>query len=259
MLEEGIMCCFCGAWFYLIKAINESNLGFLSKATRVDTLQDLSQLLEKQSTLPLVARSGKIGSDTPITLKNSSELALEFLMTVGSQVFQRFKLPKEIKEADIEMLEVQETERLVRIGTPLNVVGEAVKDVDGTIVILSPHERSDLYLSQTNTYYEISELQKGSNFFKYASVVLTVIGVCLIASSVIERILQGNNSQRRVAVNYGNKLGQAVEDSNGGLHVIYLEKKSNPRVVFKILGPVWWIGYGTRKDFIIRKAKLDRC
>ncbi|KAJ8453239.1 hypothetical protein Cgig2_008123 [Carnegiea gigantea] len=90
---------------------------------------------------------------------------------------------------DFQMLGVKCTERVLPTGTSLTVVGEAVKDDDGTIRVQRPH-KGPFYVSPKTIDQLIGNLGKWARWYKFASLGFTVFGVYLIAKHAIRIILE---------------------------------------------------------------------
>ncbi|KAG7566776.1 Zinc finger RING-type [Arabidopsis suecica] len=101
----------------------------------------------------------------------------------------------------LQMLGVRRTEHVLPIGTPVTVVGEAVKDGIRGFRIQKP-EKGLFFVSPVPLDKIISPLGKWLRRFKYVYVGLTVVGVILISKPVIEYILErrrGRLLRKRVA------------------------------------------------------------
>ncbi|VVB06687.1 unnamed protein product [Arabis nemorensis] len=119
--------------------------------------------------------------------------AIGFTLTVGSEVFEKPEPSSLVRGTldylrGLKMLGVRRIERVLPIGTPLTVVGEAVKDGIGDVRIRKP-ERGPFYISPIPLEQLISNLGKWSRRFKYAAIGLTILGVILISKPVIKYIL----------------------------------------------------------------------
>ncbi|XP_023643900.1 E3 ubiquitin-protein ligase SPL1 isoform X2 [Capsella rubella] len=115
-------------------------------------------------------------------------------LTVGSDVFEK-SVPVSLVQGalsylkGLQILGVRRIEHVVPIGTPLTVVGEAVKDGMGNVRIQKP-EQGPFYVSYIPLDQLISKLGECSRKFKYASMGLTVLGVILLSKPVIRYILK---------------------------------------------------------------------
>ncbi|XP_020890317.1 E3 ubiquitin-protein ligase SPL1 isoform X2 [Arabidopsis lyrata subsp. lyrata] len=113
-------------------------------------------------------------------------------LTVGSDVFEKAE-PVSLVQGTLDYLKglkilgVRRVEHVVPIGTPLTIVGEAVKDGMGNVRIQKP-EQGPFYVSYVPLDQLISKL--GEWRFKYASMGLTVVGVILLSKPVIKYILK---------------------------------------------------------------------
>ncbi|KAL1197640.1 E3 ubiquitin-protein ligase SPL1 [Cardamine amara subsp. amara] len=135
-----------------------------------------------------------------------------FPLTLGSEVFKEAEPSSLVRGIldylkGLKMLGVKYIERVLPIGTPLTVVGEAVMDGTGDVRIQKP-EQGPFYVSPMPLAQLISKLGKWSRRFKYASMGLTVLGVILISKPVIKYILKRRRrrlSLRRVVDEAANR------------------------------------------------------
>ncbi|KAG7585262.1 E3 Ubiquitin ligase GIDE-type [Arabidopsis thaliana x Arabidopsis arenosa] len=123
-----------------------------------------------------------------------SQGEIRLALTVGSDVFEKAE-PVSLVQGTLDYLKglkilgVRRVEHVVPIGTPLTVVGEAVKDGMGNVRIQKP-EQGPFYVSYVPLDQLISKLGEWSRRFKYASMGLTVVGVILLSKPVIKYILK---------------------------------------------------------------------
>ncbi|XP_010470223.1 PREDICTED: E3 ubiquitin-protein ligase SPL1-like [Camelina sativa] len=115
-------------------------------------------------------------------------------LTVGSDVFEKSEPVSLVQRTldylkGLQILGVRRIERIVPIGTPLTVVGEAVKDDMGNVRIQKP-EQGPFYVSYIPLDQLFSKLGEWSRRFKYASMGLTVLGVILLTKPVIKYTLK---------------------------------------------------------------------
>ncbi|KMT06107.1 hypothetical protein BVRB_7g163340 [Beta vulgaris subsp. vulgaris] len=114
-------------------------------------------------------------------------------LTIGSEVFEESGRSLVRGTLDylqgLKMLGVKRTERVLPTGTPLTVVGEAIKDDIGTVRIQRPH-KGPFYVSPKAIDQLIANLGKWARWYKYASMGFTVIGVYLIAKHALGLILE---------------------------------------------------------------------
>ncbi|KAH9610228.1 hypothetical protein KSS87_008009 [Heliosperma pusillum] len=88
-----------------------------------------------------------------------------------------------------QMLGVKRTERVLPTGTPLTVVGEAIKDDVGTVRVQRPH-KGPFYVTPKTIDQLIANLGKWARWYKYASFGFSVFGVYLIAKHTLRLILE---------------------------------------------------------------------
>ncbi|RHN81210.1 putative E3 Ubiquitin ligase, GIDE-type [Medicago truncatula] len=96
-------------------------------------------------------------------------------------------IPKEVPWYLI--LGLKRIERVLLVGTSLNVVGEASKDDDGTVRIQRPL-KGPFYVSGKTIDENIANFVDYARYCKDNSVALTMIGACLLAASTVI-ILEG--------------------------------------------------------------------
>ncbi|CAO2839692.1 unnamed protein product [Amaranthus hypochondriacus] len=145
-------------------------------------------------------------------------------LTVGSEIFEESGRSLVRGTLDylqgLKMLGVKRTERVLPTGTPLTVVGEAIKDDVGTVRIQRPH-KGPFYISPKTIDQLITNLGKWARWYKYASLGFTVFGVYLIAKHALEHILERKRRweiQKRVrdaAANRSGLDGSDGMDENG--------------------------------------------
>ncbi|EPS60652.1 hypothetical protein M569_14150, partial [Genlisea aurea] len=118
------------------------------------------------------------------------------VLTVGSEAFEESGRSLVRGTLDylqgLKMLGVKRIERVLPTGTPLTVVGEAVKDDVGSIRIQQPH-KGPFYVSDKTIDQLIANLGKWSRIYKYASVGLAVFGIYLLT----KQALKGYMDRRR--------------------------------------------------------------
>ncbi|KMZ63200.1 E3 ubiquitin ligase-like protein [Zostera marina] len=100
----------------------------------------------------------------------------------------------------LKMLGVKRIERILPTGTSLTVVGEAVRDDQGSIRIQKPH-KGPFYVSPKNIDELISYLGKWTRLYQYASIGFSIFGVYLLAKGAIEYI-----RKRRREWEYRNRI-----------------------------------------------------
>ncbi|CAD5315835.1 unnamed protein product [Arabidopsis thaliana] len=147
----------------------------------------LMQPMTKEVPWYLDDGTGRVNADV-----SQGEIGLA--LTVGSDVFEKAEPVSLVQGAlgylkGFKILGVRHVERVVPIGTPLTVVGEAVRDGMGNVRIQKP-EQGPFYVTYIPLDQLISKLGELSRRFKYASMGLTVLGVILISKPVIEYILK---------------------------------------------------------------------
>ncbi|KAG8370700.1 hypothetical protein BUALT_Bualt13G0010600 [Buddleja alternifolia] len=97
--------------------------------------------------------------------------------------------PKELEERGLKMLGVQKIVRIQPIGKSLTVIGEAVKDHTGTILIQKP--RGGPFCVSDRTVSQLIEDYQGlSSFCEYAAMGLTMVGTCLLAEHAFKYIMK---------------------------------------------------------------------
>ncbi|KAI5680334.1 hypothetical protein M9H77_01561 [Catharanthus roseus] len=143
------------------------------------------------------------------------------VLTVGSEVFEESGRSLVRGTLDylqgLKMLGVKRIERLLPTGTPLTVVGEAVKDDIGAIRIQKPH-KGPFYVSHKTIDQVIASLGRWARWYKYASVGFTVFGIYLIAKHAFHHILERRRHwelRKRVLTAAAKRAGKEDEASNG--------------------------------------------
>ncbi|KAM5563810.1 E3 ubiquitin-protein ligase SP1 [Rosa sericea] len=248
----GLSCCLSAAALYLLGRSSGRDADILKTATRVSQLKELAKLLDSESILPLVvAISGRVSSDTPITCEFSGlrgvvveETAEQHFLKhndAGSWIQDSALMLSMSKEVPwylddgtgrvhvvgargatgfslpvaSEMLGVKRIERVLPTGTSLSVVGEAVKDDIGTIRIQRPH-KGPFYISPKTIDQLIANLGKWARLYKYASLGLSVFGVYLIAKHSVHYIMERKRRwelQKRVLAAAAKRSGEDDEGS----------------------------------------------
>ncbi|XP_073300296.1 E3 ubiquitin-protein ligase SP1 isoform X1 [Primulina huaijiensis] len=147
--------------------------------------------------------------------------ATGLVLTVGSDVFEESgrSLVRGTLEylQGLKMLGVKRIERLLPTGTPLTVVGEAVKDDIGAIRIQRPH-KGPFYVSDKPIDQLIANLGKWSRWYKCASLGLTVFGVYLIAKHAFQYFMERRRHwemRKRVLAAAAKRAGKEEEGVNG--------------------------------------------
>ncbi|XP_074312177.1 E3 ubiquitin-protein ligase SP1 isoform X2 [Silene latifolia] len=114
-------------------------------------------------------------------------------LTIGSELFEESGRSLVRGTLDylqgLKMLGVKRTERVLPTGTPLTVVGEAIKDDVGTVRVQRPH-KGPFYVSPKTIDQLIANLGKWARWYKYASFGFSVFGVYLIAKHTLRLILE---------------------------------------------------------------------
>ncbi|KAL3827906.1 hypothetical protein ACJIZ3_016708 [Penstemon smallii] len=143
------------------------------------------------------------------------------VLTVGSEVFEESGRSLVRGTLDylqgLKMLGVKRIERVLPTGTPLTVVGEAVKDDIGSIRIQRPH-KGPFYVTDKTIDQLIANLGIWSRWYKYASVGFTVFGVYLLAKNAFQYIMERRRHwemRKRVLAAAAKKAGQEEEGVNG--------------------------------------------
>ncbi|KAL7172302.1 hypothetical protein ACSBR2_031905 [Camellia fascicularis] len=146
--------------------------------------------------------------------------ATGLVLTIGSEVFEESGRSLVRGTLDylqgLKMLGVKRTERVLPTGTPLTVVGEAVKDDIGTIRIQRPH-KGPFYVSHKTIDQLIANLGKWARWYKVASVGFTVFGVYLLAKHAFHYIMERRRyweMRKRVLAAAAKRPGQDSEGSD---------------------------------------------
>ncbi|KAL2535612.1 E3 Ubiquitin ligase family protein [Forsythia ovata] len=146
--------------------------------------------------------------------------ATGLVLTVGSEVFEESGRSLVRGTLDylqgLKMLGVKRIERVLPTGTPLTVVGEAVKDDIGTIRIQRPH-KGPFYVSDKTIDQLIANLGKWARLYKYASMGFTVFGVYLLAKHAFQYVMERKRHwemRKRVLAAAANRAGQEEEGLN---------------------------------------------
>ncbi|KAH6772731.1 E3 Ubiquitin ligase family protein [Perilla frutescens var. frutescens] len=149
--------------------------------------------------------------------------ATGLVLTVGSEVFEESGRSLVRGTLDylqgLKMLGVKRIERVLPTGSPLTVVGEAVKDDIGSIRIQRPH-KGPFYVSDKTIDQLIANLGKWSRLYKFASMGLSVFGVYLLAKHAFQYIMERRRHwemrKRVLAAAAAKKAGQ--EEGVAGLN-----------------------------------------
>ncbi|XP_027116012.1 E3 ubiquitin-protein ligase SP1 isoform X2 [Coffea arabica] len=147
--------------------------------------------------------------------------ATGLVLTVGSEVFEESGRSLVRGTLDylqgLKMLGVKRIERVLPTGTPLTVVGEAVKDDIGTIRMQKPH-KGPFYVSHKTIDQLIANLGRWARWYRYASMGFTVFGVYLIAKHAFQYIMERKRHwelRRRVLAAAAKRSSKEEEGSNG--------------------------------------------
>ncbi|XP_074312176.1 E3 ubiquitin-protein ligase SP1 isoform X1 [Silene latifolia] len=139
-------------------------------------------------------------------------------LTIGSELFEESGRSLVRGTLDylqgLKMLGVKRTERVLPTGTPLTVVGEAIKDDVGTVRVQRPH-KGPFYVSPKTIDQLIANLGKWARWYKYASFGFSVFGVYLIAKHTLRLILERRRRwelHKRVLEAAAKRTGQAGDD-----------------------------------------------
>ncbi|KAL6500430.1 Subtilisin-like protease 1 [Orobanche hederae] len=141
-------------------------------------------------------------------------------LTVGSEVFEGSGRSLVHGTLDylqgLKMLGVKRIERVLPTGTPLTVVGEAVKDDVGSVRIQRPH-KGPFFVSDKTIDQLIANLGKWARLYKYASMGLTVFGVYLLAKHAIQYIMERrrHREMRKRVLDAAKKTRQVKGGLNG--------------------------------------------
>ncbi|XP_057461613.1 E3 ubiquitin-protein ligase SP1-like isoform X1 [Actinidia eriantha] len=177
-------------------------------------IQDSALMLSMCKEVPWYLDDGT-GRVYVIGARGATGLAL----TIGSEVFEEPGSQGGTLDylQGLKMLEIKRTERVLPTGTPLTVVGEAVKDDVGTIRIQQPH-RGPFYVSHENIDQLIANLGKWARCYKYASVGFTLFGVYLLAKHAFQYVMDRRRHwelRKRVLAAAAKRTGQDNEGSDG--------------------------------------------
>ncbi|THG15465.1 hypothetical protein TEA_020698 [Camellia sinensis var. sinensis] len=206
--------------------------------------------------------------------------ATGLVLTIGSELFEESGRSLVRGTLDylqgLKMLGVKRTERVLPTGTPLTVVGEAVKDDIGTIRIQRPH-KGPFYVSHKTIDQLIANLGKWARWYKVASVGFTVFGVYLLAKHAFHYIMERRRyweMRKRVLAAAAKRPGQDSEGSddkgeNGSdstkkdrfmpdLCVICLEQEYNS-VFVPIQLVIGYLGYDFQMwSYVLHKSEGPR-
>ncbi|KAE9463903.1 hypothetical protein C3L33_04081, partial [Rhododendron williamsianum] len=128
--------------------------------------------------------------------------ATGLVLTVGSEKFEESGQSIVRGTLDylqgLKMLGIKRTERVLPVGMPLTVVGEAVKDDIGTVRIQRPH-KGPFYVTHKTIDQLIAHLGKWARLlytyascrlYKYASMGLTLFGAYLLAKHAFQYVME---------------------------------------------------------------------
>ncbi|CAH9102848.1 unnamed protein product [Cuscuta europaea] len=139
--------------------------------------------------------------------------ATGLVLTVGSEVFEEAGRSIGRGMLDylqgLKMLGVKRVERVLPVGIPLTVVGEAVRDDIGTIRIQKP-SKGPFYVSPKTIDQLVNNLGRWARWYKYASMGFTVFGVYLLAKHAFQYIMG-----RRRRLEYRNRVRAAAAKRPG--------------------------------------------
>ncbi|KAI3460854.1 hypothetical protein Pfo_017517 [Paulownia fortunei] len=137
-------------------------------------------------------------------------------LTLGGRVFEESgQSPdrEKLEEQGLKMLQVEKIENILRIDRSLTVVAEAIKELTGTILIQPPY-RVPFYVSGDTVDELIATLALHSSCCKYASMGLTVVGVCFLAKHAFQYIKERRHLQEmRKRLNMGNERAHRLLDA----------------------------------------------
>ncbi|XP_076901131.1 E3 ubiquitin-protein ligase SP1-like isoform X1 [Bidens hawaiensis] len=146
--------------------------------------------------------------------------AAGLVLTVGSEVFEESGRSLVRGTLDylqgLKMLGVKRVERVLPTGTPLTVVGEAIKDDIGTVRIQRPL-KGPFYVSHKNIDQLIANLGKWARWYKYASIGFAAFGFYLIAKQAFQYIMERRlhwEMKKRVLDAAAKRTTSDVEGSN---------------------------------------------
>ncbi|KAM5563808.1 E3 ubiquitin-protein ligase SP1 [Rosa sericea] len=227
----GLSCCLSAAALYLLGRSSGRDADILKTATRVSQLKELAKLLDSESILPLVvAISGRVSSDTPITCEFSglrgvvveeTDSALMLSMSkevpwylddgtgrvhvVGARGATGFSLPvaSEVFEESgrslvrgtldyLQGLKMLGVKRIERV-LPTGTSLSVVGEAvkdDIGTIRIQRPHKGPFYISPKTIDQLIANLGKWARLYKYASLGLSVFGVYLIAKHSVHYIME---------------------------------------------------------------------
>ncbi|KAH0663626.1 hypothetical protein KY285_029475 [Solanum tuberosum] len=161
-----------------------------------------------------------LDDDTGRTFVVGGRGATGLVLTVGSEIFEEAGRSFVRGTLDylqgLKMLGVKRIERVLPVGTPLTVVGEAVKDDIGTVRIQRPH-KGPFYISHKTIDQLIANLGRWARWYKYASMGFTAVGVYLLVKHTFHYMMERKRHwelRRRVLAAAAKRAGHEDEGSN---------------------------------------------
>ncbi|CAN4101208.1 unnamed protein product [Withania somnifera] len=146
--------------------------------------------------------------------------AMDLVLTVGSEVFE--EAGRSFVRGTLDYLQglkmpgVKRIERVLPVGTPLTVVGEAVRDDIGTVRIQRPH-KGPFYISPRTIDKLIANLGRWARWYQYASMGFTAVGVYLLVKHAFHYARERKRHwelRRRVLAAAAKRTGHKDEGSN---------------------------------------------
>lgn len=184
--DSPISCEYSGLRGVIVEEVAEQH--FLKHNDAGSWIQDSALMLSMCKEVPWYLDDGT-GRAHVVGARGASGLVL----TIGSEVFEESGRSLVRGTLDylqgLKMLGVKRTERVLPTGTPLTVVGEAVKDDIGTVRIQKPH-KGPFYVSHKTIDQLIANLGKWARLYRYASAGFTVFGVYLLAKHAFQCIME---------------------------------------------------------------------
>lgn len=211
--DSPISCEYSGLRGVIVEEIAEQH--FLKHNDAGSWIQDSALMLSMCKEVPWYLDDGT-GRAYVVGARGASGL----ILTIGSEVFEESGRSLVRGTLDylqgLKMLGVKRTERVLPTGTPLTVVGEAVKDDIGTVRIQKPH-KGPFYVSHKTIDQLIANLGKWARLYRYASVGLTVFGVYLLAKHAFQYIMERKRHweiRKRVLAAAAKRPGQDNDGSD---------------------------------------------
>ncbi|OWM77935.1 E3 ubiquitin-protein ligase SP1 [Punica granatum] len=209
--DTPINCEYSGLRGVIVEATAEQH--FLKHNDAGSWIQDSALMLSMSKEVPWYLDDG-----TGHVHVLGARAASGFELTVASEVFEESGRSLVRGTLDylqgLKMLGIKRIERVLPVGSSLTVVGEAVKDDVGTVRVQRPH-KGPFYVSPKTIDQLIVNLGKWARWYRYASMGMTVLGVCMIVKRGVQYVMERRRRwelQRRVLEATAKKSGQNSED-----------------------------------------------